>query len=1406
MATREEALEKLDETIQADKERSSVEITAAFQEQKAKMAEIAAAKKEAKKEGKELDLRADLQMTEHSCDLDELLEELGTDRKTGLSKQQVKDKQEKEGFNRLSPPYEKPEWLKLLETQKGFFNILLWAGATLCFIGYGLNESVDNLYLGIVLSFVVTVTGIFEYFQEKKSNDLMNSFKNMLPPEVQVLREGQWDTVEAHDICRGDIVKVVAGNKIPADFRVIECTDDMKVEQSALTGEPDALSRNANMSTETNPLEAKNLCFFGTLCPQGSAKGIIVNIGDSTVMGRIKTIATQTENVQTPINREIERFVKIVSSVAVFLGVTFFIIGAIKETDFITNLVFMIGIIVANVPEGLLATVTVCLSLTAQRMFYKNVLVKNLESVETLGSTSCICSDKTGTLTINKMTVANVCVDTTIYETHYCRTKADLPELDVTKDSARRLIRCGTCCNNATFPASGRRASEDDPKGAYKKGDALPFRSIIMKGGVEDSVINWVTDGDASESAMIKFTQDQGMYNDAAVEASKAAGLDEVGIMGARAAYPKVKIENKGQTRSWEIPFNSKNKYQVSVHKQPGDAKKALLLMKGAPERILDRCAYVWHEGERVELTEDMKQKYNDLNLDLAKMGRRVLAFCEQELDEAKYPANWDGFSTDPPNFPLGESEEVVNEKLAQQKEGDKPVAYKQTCEKLTYIGMMALIDPPRRQVPGAVDKCKSAGIKVVMVTGDHPATAHAIAKEVNIIWGNTKEEQEEENMKKYGNKIGKDGKDNPEYAPAKVVPGWTFTHLTPQEWWDATCSKQQIVFARTSPQQKLIIVENFQKRGQVVAVTGDGVNDAPALKKADIGVAMGIMGSEVSKDAADMILLDDNFASIVSGVEEGRLIFDNLKKSIAYTLSSNIPEISPFLAFITVNIPLPLSTILILCVDLGTDMVPAISMAWENAEADIMKRRPRDAQNDHLVTMRLVCFAYLQIGVVQASAGFYAWMTILSDYGYQPKTLPGLGAFDNWGKQLMYCKVKNGVLRDIDGKYATTPYEEMKPGEVNKWFSKGYFFWDDDITVLDDPSKSLSGFDYGTIDSCHFPSKNFVGQSSTEFTWTKKDNWPQNNKEIETTGKRRVITTNQMLALREAGYIPYIPFRGRMSPFFKKGWLNWEVSVQGEGLGVPGMGETRQLNYHFQSQPIGYYTIKSGAEKYQRSEWFAHVTTASFTAADVNEFKVAGLKMGSEVYKDKTSFFLPGRNSSESTKLFTNFPIADEDIEQSDVPKASHQTVNKLHSWVQDGKIYQNVASRQMQSEALAHAQCGGFICIIVVQWADLMICKTRWLSIRHQGMKNHIMNFGLLFETCLGAFLCYTPGLGDVLGTRPLRLLHWTPGMPFCLLIFLYDETRKKIMRDSSQTITDKVSGENFKKAGWMERMTYY
>jgi len=618
--------------------------------------------------------------------------------------------------------------------------------------------------------------------------------------------------------------------------------------------------------------------------------------------------------------------------------------------------------------------------------------------------------------------------------------------------------------------------------------------------------------------------------------------------------------------------------------------------------------------------------------------------------------------------------------------------------------------------------------------------------------------------------------------APAIVVPGWTIAHDTPIPVWDDILDHGQIVFARTSPQQKLIIVEQCKRRKEIVAVTGDGVNDAPALKAANIGVAMGIMGSDVSKEAADMILLDDNFASIVNGVEEGRLIFDNLKKSIAYTLSSNIPEISPFLAFITIRCPLPLSTVLILCVDLGTDMVPAISMAWENPEADIMMRNPRNAEVDRLVTKKLVVFAYLEIGVIQCLAGFYTWMVVLNDYGYAPHTLPTLGAYDNWGRQMLFCKLKNGVFKTLDGTaYATQfPTTDTSVTAIHNAMAEGYLFWD----------KSTDG----EITSCHFASKNFYGNKAEPSSFTLKALLDGDATLTGFTSGSYQPTLQSIKAMHAAGYVEYLPFRGRRSAWFDQEWLQWDPSkdsgAQSISPYVPGAGAEILADVHFAYQPMGIYDLSSLTQEQvnaAKSTDDAYVTGA---VSDITEtFTVKGdVAMGYTLFTS---------SAGPSATIFTN---------KTDTVTFGADMVASLYTWKEGGAIKTNVASRMMQKEALHHAQCASFICIIIVQWADLMICKTRWLSIRQQGMVNPAMNFGLLFETILGAFLCYCPGIGVALGTRPIRLTHWVPGAPWAIFIFMYDEIRKKMMRGTSREMTDEDTKKVTRDPGWLERNTYY
>uniref|UniRef100_A0A8D1C200 Sodium/potassium-transporting ATPase subunit alpha n=1 Tax=Sus scrofa TaxID=9823 RepID=A0A8D1C200_PIG len=787
----------------------------------------------------------------------------------------------RDGPNALTPPPTTPEWVKFCRQLFGGFSILLWIGAILCFLAYGIqagtedDPSGDNLYLGIVLAAVVIITGCFSYYQEAKSSKIMESFKNMVP-QVRGPQEG----------ARGP-----------------------------WTG-------------------AQSLGLIPVLCPHPSPRPAPPT-AHTTTPWRLGTSPSFPPTVwkvrlgATPIAIEIEHFIQLITGVAVFLGVSFFILSLILGYTWLEAVIFLIGIIVANVPEGLLATVTVCLTLTAKRMARKNCLVKNLEAVETLGSTSTICSDKTGTLTQNRMTVAHMWFDNQIHEADTTEDQSGT-SFDKSSHTWVALSHIAGLCNRAVF------------KGGQ---DNIP----VLKRDVA---------GDASESALLKC-----------IELSSGS----------------VKLMRERNKKVAEIPFNSTNKYQLSIHEteDPND-NRYLLVMKGAPERILDRCSTILLQGKEQPLDEEMKEAFQNAYLELGGLGERVLGFCHYYLPEEQFPKGF-AFDCDDVNF---------------------------TTDNLCFVGLMSMIDPPRAAVPDAVGKCRSAGIKVIMVTGDHPITAKAIAKGVGIISeGNETVEDIAARLNIPVSQV------NPRDAKACVIHGTDLKDFTSEQIDEILQNHTEIVFARTSPQQKLIIVEGCQRQGAIVAVTGDGVNDSPALKKADIGVAMGIAGSDVSKQAADMILLDDNFASIVTGVEEGRLIFDNLKKSIAYTLTSNIPEITPFLLFIMANIPLPLGTITILCIDLGTDMVPAISLAYEAAESDIMKRQPRNPRTDKLVNERLISMAYGQIGMIQALGGFFSYFVILAENGFLPSNLVGIRL--NWDDR---------TVNDLEDSYGQQwTYEQRK-------------------------------------------------------------------------------------------------------------------------------------------------------------------------------------------------------------------------------------------------------------------------------------------------------------------------------------------------------------------------------------------
>jgi len=539
------------------------------------------------------------------------------------------------------------------------------------------------------------------------------------------------------------------------------------------------------------------------------------------------------------------------------------------------------------------------------------------------------------------------------------------------------------------------------------------------------------------------------------------------------------------------------------------------------------------------------------------------------------------------------------------------------------------------------------------------------------------------------------------------------------------------------------------------------------------------------------MILLDDNFASIVAGVEEGRLIFDNLKKSICYTLSSNIPEISPFISQAVMSIPLPLSTILILAVDLGTDMVPAISMAYETAEADIMKRPPRNSKTDRLVTKKLIHLAYLQIGIMQAMAGFYVYMVVLNDYGFGPHLLVGLGVLDYWGKQNVYCQYSGGQYVDITGAKSTLDPEFSPPPSTHPFWDRG---------------------DGGYVKKCVYPVLNFHGSASHSLSDGDRDDASKYSDDYS--ASKSQPTLESIKAAEAEKYFEYIPWRGRMSPFWEADWLSWDISKSEAPGGSFGSEATNEL--FFGSAPVGVWSICKADSTMTETKGDATDYTAYQTHMDV--YKDYDVKNGisfcnpsttgmktSRIYKK--ALFCNGDTSvagcSDVDAEISGRPFMPRWCAQCGAESASNCVANKASG---KEKLCANIANRMIQKEAQHHAQGAYFISIVIVQWADLLLCKTRWLSLRTQGMGNSVMNFGLFFETLLGGWLCYQPGINIALGTRNIRFTHWLPGIPWSCLIFTYDEIRKYLMRTTSPESIDKSTGQIIRVKGWLERNTYY
>lgn len=701
-----------------------------------------------------------------------------------------------------------------------FLALLLWAAAALCFVFEMLHPGEGLQRLGFAILLVILINAIFTFVQEYRTEKAIAELRKLLPFTVCVVRSGTEQDIDAREVVPGDLIILREGDKVPADARVV-CSQRLTVNTAPLTGESDSRTLSST-PCEGEHLESHNLVFAGTLVVGGSGRVVAYATGMATEFGKIARITGKVVEEQSPLQAEIKRITRLVAIIALCSGLLFFCIGLLVGRGFWANLLFAIGIIIANVPEGLLPTVTLSLAMGSRRMARRNALVKGLNAVEALGSVDLICTDKTGTLTQNRMTVKEIWSPE---DTVMCSTVALL-------------------CNNVR----------------KRDGELL---------------------GDPMETALYRF----------------AAG--QVQVQAERLA---------------EIPFDAERKRMATLHDVSGTR---YLLVKGAGESVVPLCTGMLRYGVTKSLDATDLQELIDRYRSMAAKGLRVLALAYRLTE--------------------------------QQQEGD--LELQETG--LVLAGFVGLEDPPRPEVAPALQQCRSAGIRVIMLTGDAGPTAAAIARDVGLIDGE-----------------------------ALIVGGPQCASLPDHEL-RQLLQQKNIVFARMSPQNKMQVVSLLINDGHRVAVTGDGVNDAPALKKAHVGIAMGLTGTSVAREAADIVLLDDNFASIVHAIEEGRAVFENIRNFITYIFASNIPEIVPYICYILFGIPLPLTIMQILAVDLGTDLLPALALGSEKPAPDSMSRPPRPP-SEHLLTRFVLVRAYLFLGIFEAAAGMAAYLYVMYGGGWR--------------------------------------------------------------------------------------------------------------------------------------------------------------------------------------------------------------------------------------------------------------------------------------------------------------------------------------------------------------------------------------------------------------------------------------
>ncbi len=760
------------------------------------------------------------------------------------------------GKNELPKPVPRSLWRLLFDQLTHFMALLLWVAGAMAF-------AVDMPELGYASVTVILINAVFSFWQEYRAERVLSKLTELLPRKITLFRAGKLVIAPAKDVVPGDVLFIEAGDHVPADARLIEA-EELSVDLSLLTGESLPAERDAEAITGGQPvIRSTNVVLAGTTAATGRGIAVVYATGKQTEFGKVARLTAGVGREKSTLELQVQRIVRIITSIALLMGLTVFTLAVWwMGLDVRESFIFCIGIIIANVPEGLLPTVSLSLAIGVQRMARQNALVRRLSAVETLCATTVICTDKTGTLTLNEVTVRRIWVPGGNIEVSGAGYEKNGEVLVANPELARQvnlLLTLGVVCSDADIV--------DDEKN-------------------QDT---WKTIGDPTEAALL-------------VAAAKGGqSSDEV-----RGMFIQQLV----------VPFNSQRRMMTTIEVNRSSSlfpkDETLTMVKGAPPEVLHNCRYWLQADGLIELSDLERSQVNEVNDALAREGHRVLAMAYRTGDVLQPPE-----------------------------------------QELVLVGLVAMIDPPRPDVAEAIMSCRQAGVRVTMITGDYGLTAEAIGRQIGLM-------QEE----------------------VFVLTGDEFEAIGESEQQELLRQDIPIIFARATPGHKLKIVETYKVLGDIVAVTGDGVNDAPALKAAHVGIAMGRGGTDVAREAADIVLLDDHFATIAKAIEQGRAIYDNIRKFMTYILASNIPEIVPFVAMVFAKIPPALNIMQILAIDLGTDMLPALALGAEKPEKGVMGRKPSD-YSGNLLDRALLLRAYGFLGIIEAVLSMGGFLAVWFQSGY---------------------------------------------------------------------------------------------------------------------------------------------------------------------------------------------------------------------------------------------------------------------------------------------------------------------------------------------------------------------------------------------------------------------------------------